>query len=455
MKCKNCNSEIKEGSLKCEVCGSNINEEVLETFSHTGDTSSEEVFSIDGSSSLNEVETFVYDNKPKKKSVIPFIGVIAAVVLLLGAGFLVYLRILPKLAFESVIEQSIKKFEKGMGFGYDTSKTEFDLKFKINGSKVQDDYLSIINKLSVSGKVENDYKNNKSFISIDTKYNKEDLVKTDLFINNDTTYIYFKDIYDKYIKYDMEDANKQQNLTKDYEVLTRKIVEQIKKALKIDYFKRKNDGEFVKNILTLTDKELYDVFKSVLDNLVKDDDFLNSLSNITLINKADLIDYMNGSIGDYNFTNEESLSIELYSRKGSEKVERIVLRTDEDDDADLEIEVSNDNSYVIKIKTGVNEIIYKVNFSKSGDKDKLNFEVFLGDYSFSAELVYAVKYNEHITVPDVKNVIDYKSIDQSDQEKILLALMKNSGAKKLLEDTGFLSNEYSYDNTYDTSDNLY
>ncbi len=438
MKCKNCNSEIKEGSLKCEACGSNINEEVLETFSHTGDTSSEEVFSIDGSSSSNEVETFVYDNKPKKKSVIPFIGVIAAVVLLLGAGFLVYLRISPKLAFESVIEQSIKKFEKGMGFGYDTSKTEFDLKFKINGSKLQDDYLSIINKLSLSGKVESDYKNNKSFISIDTKYDKEDLVKTDLFINNDTTYIYFKDIYDKYIKYDMGDANKQQNLTKDYEVLTRKIVEQIKKALKIDYFKRKNDGEFVKNILTLTDKELYDVFRSVLDNLVKDDEFLNSLSNITLINKADLIDYMNGSIDDYNFTNEEILSIELYSRKGSEKVERIVLRTN---DSELEIEIANDNSYIIKIKTGRNEIIYKVNFSKSGDKDKLNFEVFLGDYSFSAELVYAVKYNEQITVPDVKNVIDYKSINQSDQEKILLALMENAGAKKLLEDTGFLSNQ--------------
>lgn len=452
MKCKNCNSEVKEGSLKCEVCGNNINEETLEMFSYTDDISSEEVFNINRESSLNEVETFVYDNQSKKKSVIPFIGIIAAVVLLLGAGFLVYLRISPKLAFESLIEQSMKNFEKGMSIGHDTLNADFDLKLKINGSNLQDDYLSIINKLSVSGKVENDYKNNKSFISIDAKYSKGDLINTDLFINNDTIYIYLKDIYDKYIKYDIGESNNQQNLNKDYEVLTKKIVEQIKKSLKVDYFKRKHDGEFVKNILTLTDNELYDVLKCIVDNLVKDDEFLNSLSNVTNVSKAELIDYMEGSFNDYDITNEEVLSIELYSRQGSEKVEKVVLKAC---DSEWEIEISNDNSCVIKMKTDGNEIIYKVNTSKSDNKEKLNFEMLFGDYSFSAELVYTVKYNEQITVPDVNNIVDYKTISQSDQEKILLALMENAGVKKILEDIGFLSDESSYDSTYDMSDILY
>lgn len=36
MKCKNCNSEVKEGSLKCEVCGNSINEETLEMFLKRG-----------------------------------------------------------------------------------------------------------------------------------------------------------------------------------------------------------------------------------------------------------------------------------------------------------------------------------------------------------------------------------------------------------------------------------
>lgn len=524
MKCKNCNVLIPEESSSCPSCGKSLMElaseglienmdvkqdtiseetftmtyeegnhvetfdnsalESVETLEHpeeknigtfqnnnqvvegqvTGATSKEEV----STSELGSIETFDLGNNAskvkKKKSIVPLIGVLAAIVLFLGAGFLVYLKFKPKLAFKSVIDQSLKQFEKSIGFDYDTMKMNFDVALNVSGKEDEAELLSMINKLGLSGVVENDYKNNKSFVKLNTTYDKEELLYADVFFDKNEAFIKLNNLYDKYIKYDFEGLELEKPLTEDYNVITETVVKELEKNLKLEYFKKSNNGEYAKYTLELTNKQADEVARNIVTDLKDEDKFMTSLANVTKEDKDELVKSFEELLkeeDDMSDADKVAFTISLYADKKTNEVKRIEV--DEEKDK-IEIEIENENSVLFKITTENETLSYRITTSKDGDKDKLVLSISYGDYSIEVILTYSVKYNEKITEPDVSRSVDYNSLTEEDSNKILENLMKNNGVSKILEETGLSSlftgtlgygdYEYGYDDDSLYDDNF-
>lgn len=197
---------------------------------------------------------------------------------------------------------------------------------KLNNDMLDESILDLINNISLSFNFQTDKKNQQLVYKLESKYKNDNLYNISAFIDNknEKSYIYLKDYLDKYIEMDLEDYTSFANLLKD-ETFSQKVNRNKAKKILIKEISSiitkenttKEDGVYV---LKFTEKELIEKLKSVIDNLQKNEKYLNCFAEPDKV-KSTLKDSME-RLNDVE-AGDSTLTYKIYRKGLMQKVTKV------------------------------------------------------------------------------------------------------------------------------------
>ncbi|MGM9834397.1 MAG: hypothetical protein ACI31M_01285 [Bacilli bacterium] len=359
-------------------------------------------------------------NGKRKKKLIPIIAIIAVVLAAIGGGVFFYFNSKPKAVMESAINDAYKK-EYG-----DLSKFFKDLEENSLDYDIFNDTLKVSGEVSVGGELLKGLENNtiKFDLGIDVKNEmfegtailtekNKDLIDATVFGKNGKLYmksnsllngVYYIDDFDFEDVLDLselEDMMNQVNLPKAKEI--DKIVESIKNAviesLDEDEMEKSKDEIKINNekinatkiTYTIDEKSTEKFVKSMLKQLKKDDDLLESIANIANIDVSELesaLEEAEDSI-DGSFEGMGKGKLNVYTTGVSNDFAMIELVTDS---VKISYGSHKDNGcFVIKAESDDEEIKFEI--LSETKKDITTVEVNYNDDTLATFTVRAFNSN--------------------------------------------------------------
>lgn len=426
---------------------------------------------------MKEEKETITKTKGKKGLVAIIIAVIILLAIAAGAVyyFMVYTK--PENVFKRVVGKSVQSYEASIEESdYKTIKTRIGLNAKItpNEENAQTkEVIEFINAIDVALDVQMDTEQKQLLAKIESKYENENLLNLDAYVDveNKETYMYLKDIFDKYIETEMDDESyetlkelfentytkdQQANLKKAYEI----IGTEFKKAIKTEYCSSEKQEITInnktenatKNTISMTYNQLSDEFITIFTNLKDNKEFIDCFEDSEEVKESleDAIEKIQDE-KDEEYDNV-NVKVSIYTTGILQNIVKVdfVIQSEEQT-ATIEINKKDKENYEFKILGGKEEITGNVNIQKQDDKNtKLKIEVNVPEFG-KVEVNFDVtcELNGEIEKVDVSNSIASDEITQSDYNTILKNLEKtklydliNKYSDGLLEDeTSEIENE--------------
>lgn len=141
--------------------------------------------------------------------------------------------------FKTLISNTFNYLENNIK---DYSQTTGTFSLKVNGTSTDNDTnekLNILSKIDIEGNYGVDLESKLVSLELKTNYDKEKLLNMNIYTQNGSGYIYLEDLYDKYIKTDIENYNDLfNNIDRaHYKTVLKSLNNAITDSLKDDYFK--------------------------------------------------------------------------------------------------------------------------------------------------------------------------------------------------------------------------
>lgn len=379
----------------------------------------------------------------KKNNVWIFVVILLLILLLGGAGFFLFKSktVSSKQVFITAIhsiyeseKKDIAKLETGQVGGIMNLSTNL----KSDDSDTQS-LLDVINKLHISMDVKMDAKSKAMEMDLASTYNQKDLLNAKMSILKDVAYFDLNSIFDKTIKYPIEDEEGVfeefyglLNKTEELNCILENLNNGFTSALKDEYFTKSQetinvngkDVKATKHTLTLNDENIQKIEQDFKNNVDRDAVMkaLASLLNTTVEELEE--------DAETDFDNEEGITTYIHIYTYGLKNEF----------AKFEIEEENDS--IVVTKTDENTYDYTANFDDqkiSGtvtiDGEKYTFTIVLDteDISGSIEVVYQEMNSVTIDSIDTANTISIDQLSDVDAMQILENLQKQDGVTELLQ----------------------
>ena len=242
---------------------------------------------------VDEVNQNFNVKKPKKKGLI--ICLVIILTLIVAAG-LVYFLVLSRP--QRVFDAAIDKLFKTESVDFDSVKIKLGLKASAKVDVyVDEDVQSIldeIGKCTFDFGTQLDLEKKQELVDLGLKYDNQEVINGRVYYNDGDLYMYLNELFDKYIKIDLEEeqiqafdeifeiAASKENI-KNSQKAMKIIGNELKSSLKEygEFSKEKDtievDGEDVKvtkSIVELSGKDMIKMFSSICSNLSKNDKFL-------------------------------------------------------------------------------------------------------------------------------------------------------------------------------------
>lgn len=378
-----------------------------------------------------------FEKKSTKK-----IGIIIAVivVLLMAAviGGIVYLNYTrkPEKIFAKAVEDIFEMPEKENA---KSGKVELELSADIEANdpeiRAMNEFLKEI-KLKSTTEIDVDKKILNE--NLTATYNGEQVISLDALVQNETMYLYLKDIYSKYIELN-EEYLEGLNLSTIFETTTDTVSEKLLKDIKQIILDEMEKGKFTKekvevdgeniqkSTLRLTEKEVLEITLKILKKIYE----YQPIAEL-----AELIDDLEYEI-EYLDNTKNYVDISIYTKGLTNKFVKadIVLVNVEDDElivcelnkkAKNETEISfaiNEESTKVSGATKLIEFTIKEeNENKGTIAMKMNIEE---GYSIALTIKYVVDYNAKIEARNTHNSIDINSLTEADAMEMYENIQKN------------------------------
>ena len=422
----------------------------------TTNTNYDEVVTGDSKSSKN--------NRGKNKLVV----IVIIILLLLGAlGVFIYYRVVnSKNIFKTLINDTYTYLESNMNTS-DTVSGTFNLKVDGTSSDSStNDMLGILGNIELTGNYGIDYKNKIMNMDIDSKYEGNKLLDVNFYAENGNAYVELVDLYDKYIQMPIEDYDSLFNSTSnvdDTKVVLKSVRDALNKSLKDEYFtKEKIDVDGVKTTKTTLklDKENYNsIKKDVINELLNDNEFLDSASALSDTSVDDIKESLNDSLEEEEF---EGADVSIYTKGFDNEFVKFEIVGANDsfsviqDGDTYNFEVTSNENVIYDGSLKITENKYDVtcNFTIN-DKQENN--------SIKLDLSSSTKYDEKIDKLDVSNSVNYENMAEEDTNSIATKLLENETIMKLMEDFSKVSSSsslsttdnFSSDSSYDMDSYTY
>lgn len=392
-------------------------------------------------------------NNKKQKNTMWFAPIIVVIFVIALIGFGFFLSRSPKMVFNTAINKMSQSLIGAALESMDNREGSISLETKFSSDdKDMNDALKIMNNMYFGIDYKLDQKNKKYLMKINTKYDGEELLNADVYLEDTNVYILLVDLYNQYLSTELQDVEvlwETNKSIKDYKAIVKGISKAITTSLKSEYFTKEtveltiddNIEKATKNTLLINNNNIIQIEVDVLTSLKNNNSFINSLSNITEIDKEDIlanIDELINSLSGEEFTYDEEITISIYTKGLINEFVRMDLKTSADEEKTT-IELIKENNEVYNINLISQDFNANFTVKMFEDSDgKQNIEFSMNEPTTNSTLTYIIKYatNNNIKFDniDVSNNVALEELTEQALTEIGNKLMESKGIQKLVED---------------------
>lgn len=381
----------------------------------------------------------VINKKTKQKGLI-IGGILFLVVLLLGMIIFTLVSVKPKKIFTTSIDK-VYSYVKENNNTIETTSGKFTFTTDLHSKNTQEEkILDIVNNLILSIHYAVDIDNKKINMDLDSQYKNKELLKANLFVENENAYVFLNDLYSKYIQVPIEGFDEAFATMKnkdDYEIVLKHLKEALNKALKDDYFQKENttlaiQGKNIKvteNKLILNEKNTKEI-ASILSVELNNDEFIKSVSKITTNSEEKIKERLNSLQDENKNLNSKNFTISIYTKGFQNEFMGIEFK-DEHDAITILKEKKENYSYLLK----TNNETYKGNVEIKTNKKDIYLKISLDTKEINGSITFDFVNDETPNIPniDTSNAILIDSLKDTDSIDILNNLQKNEGVVEFIQ----------------------
>ena len=405
MKCKYCGSEILDTDIRCKNCNSLVEREV----------------------GIEDANSFYESTKKKSHN-----GILIFIIILLlgviGGGYYYVTR--PDVVFNTLVNNLFESANQELNKNYKQAKVDFDFTFDIDAGSEYKDITDLINSLNFKSSINTDLENKKIEFDLGVDYKNNALVDSNIYFDKNTIYIDLKNIFNKLIKYEIDENIEEINITEeDVNIILNDVFYALKDALKEGTYLSKTEKDINKYILVIDNENKNMMYNKFIDYLLNSNEFIDIMSKVSEVNKEDVINVLTESKEELDDI-EEEIHISIYTKNLTNDFVKLEVGTKESvyitfnkiDDKTYKLETANidDISTIVTITTDNNKttLVYDINSEEVKAKATFN-------------ILYT--YNEKINIPVTKESILITDLTEEDTNKMLENLMNNESVKEIIE----------------------
>lgn len=319
---------------------------------------------------------------------------------------------------------------------YNSKVMEAELKLSLDSKNENVKELSDeIKKCKLTIGQQIDKKSKKAISELGLTYDNKDVISGQIIYTDDTTYLYLKDLLDKYIDLDSEEMNKMvetllfnDDITKNEKNNQKKAVNIIKKELKKQI---KENGSFSKSTEKLegekankatvkfSKKEWNNVLINTLSELSENKDYLDCFKD----SKEDTIKELKSSLEEKNTSDNGTIEISVYTKGLLKQFKGIEIKFD---DQDVKIVKKDKENYSYSLIANDNEVTGTakiISEDNKKNKEKNANIIITVNTEEVGTVTLSAKYNEKTDVSidsvKIKDSIKASELTDSDAEQLM------------------------------------
>lgn len=319
---------------------------------------------------------------------------------------------------------------------YNSKVMEAELKLSLDSKNENVKELSDeIKKCKLTIGQQIDKKSKKAISELGLTYDNKDVISGQIIYTDDTTYLYLKDLLDKYIDLDSEEMNKMvetllfnDDITKNEKNNQKKAVNIIKNELKKQI---KENGSFSKSTeklegekankatLKFSKKEWNNVLINTLSELSENKDYLDCFKE----SKEDTIKELKSSLEEKNTSDNGTIEISVYTKGLLKQFKGIEIKFD---DQDVKIVKKDKENYSYSLIANDNEVTGTakiISEDNKKNKEKNANIIITVNTEEVGTVTLSAKYNEKTDVSidsvKIKDSIKASELTDSDAEQLM------------------------------------
>ena len=250
-------------------------------------------------SEVEEVDVSDYDlstNSTKDKiSKLPWLVAFFLIVIISITACAMFLNSNPQTIFTMAIDKFFSSITENISENaYNISKGNIKINFDVNSNDENSSLYSELSKNSFDINYKLDSSNERSYFKINMDYEEEKSLSMNLYNDRNSMYVYYDDVFDKYIKYE-KDNSYSFIKSNDYKLILNGLNQAFDKVVtseKISVTKTNLDYD-IKTLKVYESKLLIDdsnykrVSDTFVNSLKSNEEFISTLSNILNLSSSD------------------------------------------------------------------------------------------------------------------------------------------------------------------------
>lgn len=427
MKCINCGTIIKSNENNCHNCGTSILE-------------------IQRQINKEKIEVLEIDNHIQKRNNLPVYLVIGILVLIAGLSTWFYFNnksseVTPKEIFITALDEVL--FKPGNIFKEENNFLDGTLTNKIiDASAVADDeIIEIFKDIIFKLDFKMDYIDKEGFLSFDASYKDLEVIKANVYLNDEHLNIYLNNIYDKYLSYHMVDYDElfiQSNLNKYYETLTRELKKALEEVLKEEYFNKEIIDDYVVSTFVINQSNNEKIFKDIIIYLKNSDDFISNITEFTSYTNEEIIKEFDDILLNYEnkFKEDDHITIVIHTKGILHDFNKFIIEAKRNErEQELKVtKIDNENykidyfdNFFVEEPTSIN-----LNITSDINTFKLIMTYIVDDIEFQLEYNLNKNIAPNIEKPNLTDRIFFSDITNEDFESMMINFSNNPGVKAIM-----------------------
>ena len=427
MKCINCGTIIKSNENNCHNCGTSILE-------------------IQRQINKEKIEVLEIDNHIQKRNNLPVYLVIGILVLIAGLSTWFYFNnksseVTPKEIFITALDEVL--FKPGNIFKEENNFLDGTLTNKIiDASAVADDeIIEIFKDIIFKLDFKMDYIDKEGFLSFDASYKDLEVIKANVYLNDEHLNIYLNNIYDKYLSYHMVDYDElfiQSNLNKYYETLTRELKKALEEVLKEEYFNKEIIDDYVVSTFVINQSNNEKIFKDIIIYLKNSDDFISNIAEFTSYTNEEIIKEFDDILLNYEnkFKEDDHITIVIHTKGILHDFNKFIIEAKRNErEQELKVtKIDNENykidyfdNFFVEEPTSIN-----LNITSDTNTFKLIMSYIVDDIEFQLEYNLNKNMAPNIEKPNLTDRIFFSDITDEDFESMMINFSNNPGVKAIM-----------------------
>ena len=382
-----------------------------------------------------------FEKKSGKKG-----GIIALIIILIIGAIAgaIYYFVIHKKSPDNLFEKAIEDaFQMSADEKNNSASVELELSAQLEGKNAEIKMVnSVLSDIKLKLTTQIDQKQKIANTNLIATYDNDEVINVSSFIQNDSLYVYLKDIYSKYIEID-EDIDFSQVFKEASDLETAEKILKDMKIILLDAVKDKevtqekvelNDKNVTKSTIKLNATEILDITEKVLKKI-------NEYSTLEEI--EDMLDDIKY---EKKYIDEDSIEIEvsIYS-KGIKndivKAEIIITNNESEEVVVIDINKESDNITTMRVLLNQNSTkvskakeIIEITIEKT-DKNNGIVTLKIEDVGITLKinLKYKVDYNAKVEKADVSNSILAEDITEEDEQEMQKNIEKNEFLKSIIQ----------------------